>query len=134
MVAAISGFFCIAFGAFGAHALKAALSDDAMITWQTAVQYHMFQTLALLVVALLPMTKPPGSGSRLDLRKQNFRYMAAYLFILGLILFCGSLYLLALTELRWLGAITPLGGVSFLAGWVLLFFYAWPIKHEGKRE
>ena len=116
--AVLSGFICIALGAFGAHALKASLSHDAMAIWQTAVQYQMFQTLALLGVALLM------GGSSAQTSRQGLLKITGYLFILGIALFSGSLYLLALTGVRWLGAITPLGGASFLAGWALLFWHS----------
>lgn len=106
---AVSGFVCIALGAFGAHALQARLDEQALAVWQTAVQYQMFQTLALFGVVVF------GQSSRFGLLT-----MTAYLFIVGIVLFCGSLYLLALTGMSWMGAITPLGGVCFLLGWGLL--------------
>lgn len=109
-VAALSGFVSVAAGAFGAHALKAVLSPAPMAVWQTAVQYQMFHTLALLAVVALPVA---ATGQRLA-------RAAGWLFVGGIALFSGSLYLLALTGVRWWGAVTPLGGTLFLAGWTCL--------------
>jgi uncharacterized membrane protein YgdD (TMEM256/DUF423 family) len=98
-------FLAVALGAFGAHSLKAALQAHDMVNvWEKAVLYHFLHALALLVLAL------HGIGSRAP----------SILFVAGIILFSGSLYLLALTNVRWLGAITPLGGLCFLAGWAWL--------------
>ena len=109
-VGAALGFLGVAFGAFGAHGLKAKL--DALgtaATFQTAVQYHMYHALALLAVGAL-ITH--GGGGPLS--------VAAWSFLLGVFVFSGSLYALALTGTRWLGAITPIGGVLFLVGWAAL--------------
>ena len=114
--AAVSGFTCIALGAFGAHALKSHLSVDALAIWHTAVQYQMFQTLALFGIAVLL--------HRQSVPELGLLNAVAYLFMLGIVFFCGSLYALALSGVAWLGAITPLGGLCFLAAWALLFFYA----------
>ena len=98
-------FLAVALGAFGAHSLKATLhAHDMVNVWEKAVLYHFLHALALLVLAL------HGIGSRAP----------AILFVAGIVLFSGSLYLLALTNVRWLGAITPLGGLCFLAGWAWL--------------
>jgi uncharacterized membrane protein YgdD (TMEM256/DUF423 family) len=106
-LAAASGFLAVALGAFGAHSLKPLLIEHQTVeVWEKAVLYHMFHTLALLVLAYRPAI-PKG---------------AVVSFILGICLFSGSLYLLAATNMRWLGAITPLGGVGFLIGWVWIFF------------
>jgi uncharacterized membrane protein YgdD (TMEM256/DUF423 family) len=106
-IAAVSGFFTVALGAFGAHGLKALLTEyDTVDIWDTAVLYQMFHTLTLLVLAFRPAV---NTG-------------AAIGFLIGICVFSGSLYLLALTNLRWLGAITPLGGLAFLIGWSLLFW------------
>ena len=105
--AALSGLVTVAAGAFGAHALKAMLSPAHAGVWQTAVHYQMFHTLALLVLTVLPIA---ATGRRLA-------NMAGWLFIGGIFLFCGSLYLLALTGVRGWGAVTPLGGLCFLAAW-----------------
>jgi uncharacterized membrane protein YgdD (TMEM256/DUF423 family) len=108
-VAAVLCFLAVALGAFGAHALKGTLAANATAeVWNKAVVYHFGHALALLVLAALPATSRAASA----------------LFISGIVLFSGSLYLLALTNVKWLGAITPLGGLCFLAGWVCLVI--WP--------
>lgn len=114
-VAALSGALCVALGAFGAHGLKSLLPADLLLVYETGVRYQFYHTLALLFVALYYQQR----------QNPRLRY-AAYCFIAGIVLFSGSLYALVLTGLagepvRWIGAITPLGGVSFIAGWVLLF-------------
>jgi len=106
LFAAISGFLVVATGAFAAHMLKPALSERLYDVLQTGVQYQMFHTLALLGVGIL-MKEMPVRLLRLS----------GLLFVLGICLFCGSLYLLALTGVHWLGAVTPIGGMMFLAGW-----------------
>lgn len=109
MLAALFGFLGVALGAFGAHALRARLSPDMLRVWETAVNYQFWHTLALLGVGLLV------------LRTQSAWLTAAgSLFALGLLLFSGSLYALALSGIRPLGAITPIGGVLLLGGWLCL--------------
>jgi uncharacterized membrane protein YgdD (TMEM256/DUF423 family) len=104
-LAASLAFLAVALGAFGAHALKSTLAaNDATDVWKTAALYHFIHALALLLLAALPVTN---------------RAAASFL-VAGIILFSGSLYLLALTNIRWLGAITPVGGLCFLAGWLWL--------------
>lgn len=104
-IAAALCFLAVGLGAFGAHALKGTLSANAMTdVWNKAVLYHFVHALALLVLASLP------AASRL----------ASWLLLAGILIFSGSLYVLALTNIRWLGAITPLGGLCFLAGWLTL--------------
>ncbi len=99
----------MALGAFGAHALKGTLEANTTTdVWNKAVLYHFVHALALLVLAVLPAVSRSASS----------------LFVAGIVLFSGSLYLLALTNVKWLGAITPLGGLCFLAGWVCLV--VWP--------
>lgn len=114
-LAGLNGFLVVAIGAFGAHALQARLlANGTADTFQTGVHYHMFHTLALLAVALLAMHTP-------DSRLLN---SAGYLLLGGIVLFSGSLYTLSLTGISWLGAITPLGGLGFLAAWSCLMVYA----------
>jgi uncharacterized membrane protein YgdD (TMEM256/DUF423 family) len=105
-----SGLVVVALGAFGAHGLAAVLGERVP-TWETAVQYQMFHTLALLALGLLMQA---GQAQAVWLQR------AALAFALGILLFSGSLYLLALSGIRWLGMITPLGGVAFLSGWLAL--------------
>ncbi len=110
-IAGFSGFLSVALGAFGAHGLQAHLAALQMTeVYHTAVQYHMAHTLALLGVALLmERMKPP-----------RYLALAGWLFIVGIVLFSGSLYVLAISGIRVLGAITPFGGLCFLAGWLCL--------------
>ena len=104
-VSAIFGFLSVALGAFGAHALKPFLTPDQAHIYQTAVLYQFVHTLALLGYGLLAQHKP-------------VKAWPGYCFSGGMILFSGSLYLMILTHTPWLGAITPLGGLLFLAGWI----------------
>ena len=110
MIAAISGLLAVAIGAFGAHGLKARISEDLMAVFQTGVQYHFYHTLALLMVGMLMIAYPQVSLLK----------WSGCLFVAGLLIFSGSLYILALTGVKWLGAITPIGGVAFMAGWLTL--------------
>ena len=102
-------------GAFAAHGLKAVLDTQQLALFETASRYQMYHALALLVVGVM-LTNPQFSRSLLKL--------AAFAFILGIILFSGSLYLLALSGITWLGAITPLGGIAFLSGWLIMMVAA----------
>jgi uncharacterized membrane protein YgdD (TMEM256/DUF423 family) len=110
ILAGISGGLAVALGAFGAHGLRAQLSAEMLDTFKTGVNYQMYHALALLAIALA-LSRLPNS---------NLLAIAGWLFLAGTLLFSGSLYLLALTGIRWLGAITPLGGIAFIAGWVCL--------------
>jgi len=114
-LAALLLFVAVGTGAFGAHALKARLEPDLMAAYQTAVQYHFWHALGLLAVGVL-LTQRPDSGALV---------WAAWLLVAGLVLFSGSLYALALTGVRAFGAVTPAGGVAFLAGWAALAWAAW---------
>lgn len=114
-LAALLLFAAVALGAFGAHALKARLAPDLQAIWQTAVQYHAWHALGLLAVGLYSIHRPDASGIGL----------AGWLFVAGIALFSGSLYALALSGVRGLGAITPIGGVAFLAGWLAFAWAAW---------
>jgi uncharacterized membrane protein YgdD (TMEM256/DUF423 family) len=109
LAGALSAFIAVAAGAFGAHALRARLAPDLLVVFETGARYQMYHALALLAVAWAS-NHWPGTPLR----------MAGWLFIGGTLLFSGSLYLLALTGARWLGAVTPLGGLLFLAGWAAL--------------
>ena len=109
MIGAFLAFLAVAVGAFGAHGLKAILSPKMLAVFETGVRYHMYHALAVIV-----------AGWACGTWKHRFFRYAAWAFILGIVFFSGSLYVLSLTEVRWLGAITPLGGVMFLTGWLLL--------------
>jgi uncharacterized membrane protein YgdD (TMEM256/DUF423 family) len=113
VVGAVSGFLSVAAGAFGAHALRQRLTPDLLAVFETGVRYQVYHALALFAVA--------WAASRWSAPQIAW---AGWLLITGTVLFSGSLYALALTGSRWLGAITPIGGVCFLAGWISL---AWGI-------
>jgi uncharacterized membrane protein YgdD (TMEM256/DUF423 family) len=117
-LAALSGFLAVALGAFGAHALKSKIDANMLSVYQTAVQYQFIHTLALMGVALLLMKAAPVQTSSL--------VMAGFAFVAGILLFSGSLYGLALGGPRWLGPVTPLGGIMFMLGWLSLF---WSTRH-----
>jgi uncharacterized membrane protein YgdD (TMEM256/DUF423 family) len=106
---AVSALVAVGAGAFGAHALRARLSPDLLAVFETGARYQMYHALGLLAVAWVAGRWPSPWPAR-----------AGWLFLVGTVLFSGSLYALALTGVRWLGAITPLGGVAFLAGWLCL--------------
>jgi len=107
--AAISGFLSVTLGAFGAHTLKNVLDDYGKTVYEKAVLYQMFHTIALFVVGILQHLVKGTSFS-----------IAGWGFLVGNLLFSGSLYLLAATGTKWLGAVTPFGGVAFLFGWFWL--------------
>lgn len=111
---AIAGFLAVALGAFGAHALKTRLSPEMLNVFEVGVRYHFYHALALLAVAWA-CTRWPGSLTS----------ASGWLFIAGIVIFSGSLYLLTFSGMRWFGAITPIGGLAFLAGWVLLIVAVW---------
>jgi uncharacterized membrane protein YgdD (TMEM256/DUF423 family) len=117
-IAAISGAAAVAIGAFGAHGLEPILESNGRIeTFETAVKYHFYHALAILVVSIWHRFEP---GIKI-LPK------AMWSFLIGILIFSGSLYVLSLTGITWLGAITPLGGVAFIVGWLMLFW-------AGKKE
>jgi uncharacterized membrane protein YgdD (TMEM256/DUF423 family) len=114
MLAGINGFVAVSLGAFAAHILRDRLSPELLNTFQTGVQYHMYHTLALFGIGLLAVNYPTST---------LLKY-SGYLFLLGIILFSGSLYVLSISGIKWLGAITPVGGICFLAAWAGLFWFA----------
>lgn len=118
MIAGISGFLSVGIGAFAAHDLKKILAPEMIEIVKTGAQYQMYHALALLVIALLLIQKPSAAGLK----------AGGWAFILGTLLFSGSLYSLALGGPRWLGPITPLGGLCFLMGWILLAVSGWRMK------
>lgn len=113
--AALSGFLTVALGAFAAHALKQQLNAESLAIFRTGVDYQMFHALALLTISLLIKQQP----------KTTLLKVAGYAFIIGTLLFSGSLYALALGAPRAIGIITPLGGLGFLTGWLALALFAW---------
>ena len=119
LAGSLSGLFAVVFGAFGAHALKARLSAESLAAFQTGVQYQMFHALALVLtgVLLLQFRELSVSASSLE--------WAARLFFAGIILFSGSIYLLTLTDMRWPGPVTPMGGLCFIVAWAMLAMAAY---------
>lgn len=116
-IGALLALVGVAAGAFGAHGLKSRLEPEMLAVFEVGVRYHMYHALALLAAAWA-WTRWPGS----------LVAASGWLFVVGIVIFSGSLYLLSLTGVRWLGAITPLGGVAFLAAWACLAWAAWTGK------
>lgn len=114
--AALSAAVAVAAGAFGAHGLRDHVSAERLATWETAARYQVIHALAIFLAARWMAREIPGAGA------------ASWLFILGTVLFAGSLYLLVLLDAPWLGAVTPLGGVAFIAGWLAM---AWAAYRHG---
>lgn len=118
-LAGISGAIAVGLGAFGAHSLEALLIQNGRLdTFQTAVNYHFYHTLALLGIGFLATVKPDWKGIS----------FAAWSMVLGILIFSGSLYVLSLTGITWLGAITPLGGLAFILGWSSLVYLSFKNK------
>jgi uncharacterized membrane protein YgdD (TMEM256/DUF423 family) len=116
---AISGFLCVGLGAFGAHSLKNVLDEYGKSIYEKAVLYQMFHTLALFLVGVL-----------CHLFKETSFSLAGWGFLIGIVLFSGSLYVMAITGVKWLGIITPFGGVAFLFGWFWLIFRISGFTHQ----
>ena len=104
----------VGLGAFGAHGLKSHLSENMLQTYKTGVDYHFYHALGLLLIGVLAATMP-----------SSLLKWSAICLTAGIVLFSGSLYVLSISGIKWLGAITPFGGLSFIAGWVLLFVAVW---------
>lgn len=113
-IGAVSAFVGVAAGAFGAHGLKARLEPEMLKVFEVGVRYQMYHALALLAAAWA-MSRWPGSVGA----------AGGWLFVAGTVIFSGSLYALSLSGVRWLGAITPLGGLAFLGGWLCLLWQVW---------
>lgn len=114
LLGSANALLSVAFGAFGAHGLAGKIPDQMLAVYHTGAQYHMVHALGLIAVALI--------STKLD---EPLVKWSGWLLFAGIVLFSGSLYALAMTQVTWLGAITPLGGVAFLAGWGLLCRAAW---------
>lgn len=106
----INAALAVTLGAFGAHALRSRVTPEMLAVYHTGSQYHFYHALGLLAVGMIAMHSP----------EVPFLRLAGWLMTLGIVLFSGSLYLLAISGTRWLGAVTPLGGVAFIAAWLLL--------------
>lgn len=115
IASAIFGLLGVALGAFGAHGLKKILSSDMLTIWHTAVEYQFYHTFAIALTGVLMLLLPQATLLR----------FSALAFMIGTVIFSGSLYTLALTNIRWLGAITPIGGVALIIGWFLLAYSLW---------
>lgn len=115
VVGAVLCLLGVAMGAFGAHALKGSLSVSELETFKTGVQYHQFHALAIVVMSL-------GLGG---FSRPKLVHFGLWLFLAGIALFAGSLYLLAILHMPALGAITPFGGICFMAGWILFAIHGW---------
>ena len=113
-IGALSACVAVAAGAFGAHGLRDVVSADRLVVWETAARYQMYHALGLLIVAYLASQKTAGPAR-----------LGGWLFVVGTVLFSGSLYALTLTGITILGAITPLGGLAFIAGWLVLAWGVW---------
>ena len=111
-VAGASAFLAVAAGAFGAHALRGALPADLANVYETAARYHLMHALAMLCVGVIELRRP-----------HTLLTVSNWCFLAGTVLFSGSLYALSLSGVRWLGAITPFGGVAFLIGWLALAWF-----------
>lgn len=106
----INALIAVMLGAFGAHALKSRLSAEMMEIFQTAVQYHFYHALGLLAVGIIALHLPESGWLK----------TSGWLMLAGIVIFSGSLYLLSITGIKWLGAITPIGGTAFIIAWILL--------------
>jgi uncharacterized membrane protein YgdD (TMEM256/DUF423 family) len=113
---ALLGAVAVVVGAFGAHGLRGRVSPDMLKVFETGVRYHFYHALAIVVLGAVAASAVVTSG-RLE--------AAVWSFVAGIVIFSGSLYLLVLTDTRWLGAITPIGGLAFILGWLLLAWAAW---------
>jgi uncharacterized membrane protein YgdD (TMEM256/DUF423 family) len=118
-IGSIGMAFSVAIGAFGAHALKTRLTPEMLAIFEVGVRYQVYHALGLFVVAWM-------AQAAVGTRDQALVNAAGWLFVAGIALFSGSLYALSLSGVRWLGAITPLGGLCFLAGWGALSAASWP--------
>lgn len=118
-VAALLGGLSVAAGAFASHALREKLSERAVEIFETGARYQMYHALALLLVALL-LSRAEAA--------QSILIASGIAFIVGVVMFSGSLYTLSLTSIKWLGAIAPLGGAAFIVGWSCLAVAAWSFK------
>jgi len=114
-IASLLGGVAVALGAFGAHAMRGKVAENLLANYETGVRYHFYHALALFAVVIAIQRWPTSS----------LPTIAGWLFIIGIAIFSGSLYVMAFTGLRWLGAITPIGGVALIGGWICLLLVAW---------
>jgi uncharacterized membrane protein YgdD (TMEM256/DUF423 family) len=121
-LAALSALIGVGMGAFGAHGLKAILSPEMLTVYQTGVTYQMWHALGLMGIVFMRQQVP----------ESKLLIWAGWLMFIGILLFSGSLYLLVLLDLKWLGMITPLGGVSFILAWLLIAIFAAQKQHHSR--
>ncbi len=114
-IGCVGAALAVVLGAFGAHALRDRLGPQILAIYETGVRYQVYHAVALLIVGLLRGSAP----------RSPWIDAAGWLFVFGIVIFSGSLYLLSLSGARWLGAITPLGGLAFIGGWATLAVWAW---------
>lgn len=114
LLGSLSGFTAVVLGAFAAHGLRGRLTDEMLNVFEVGVRYQLYHALALLLVALVSDRWPRGEFT-----------VAGWLFVFGTVVFSGSLYALSFSGVRWLGAITPIGGLAFLLGWLSIAWGAW---------
>ena len=123
IIGAIAGLIGVAAGAFGAHGLRSILSDKMLAAFETGVRYHLIHALAMLIAGLTVQVYP-----------LRVLLLAGWSFFMGILIFSGSLYVMALSDFRTLGILTPFGGLAFIAGWVLLARGFWLIPPNSKLE
>jgi len=122
LLASLSAMTGVGLGAFGAHGLKNVLSPELLTVYQTGVTYQMWHALGLMGISLVHQQSP----------ESKLINWAGWLMFIGIILFSGSLYLLAILNLKWIGIITPIGGVSFIMAWVLIAIFATKKQHNSR--
>ena len=115
ILGSINAATAVSMGAFGAHSLKTKISEDMLSVFKTAVQYHFYHSLGLLIVGLLTIYLKPEKHIKI----------AGWMMFIGIILFSGSLYILSSTGIRWLGIITPFGGIAFILSWIYVVIAVW---------
>ena len=115
ILGSINAATAVSMGAFGAHFLKTKISEDMLSVFQTAVQYHFYHSLGLMIIGVLTISIKP----------EKYLGIAGWMMFIGIILFSGSLYILSTTAIRWVGIITPFGGIAFIISWVFIAIALW---------
>ena len=115
ILGSINAATAVSMGAFGAHSLKTRITEDMLFVFQTAVQYHFYHSLGLMIMGVLTI----------HFRSVKYFEITGWIMFIGIILFSGSLYTLSITGMRWFGLITPIGGVAFIVSWVFIAITAW---------
>lgn len=121
MIGAILGALSVGLGAFGAHIIESRLNSDDFSTFQTAVEYQFYHTFALILTGIIYSLYPT----------KTLLNRISWSFFIGILIFSGSLYLLLLTDQSWFGAITPIGGVAFILGWIQLAYFGYQLNVQG---